>query len=312
MHDDAGAAGRSGLNGPGEGHERRDERAPRIDALAAVPDGLIADLGARRTHGIRITLAARDGPPAFPLGLEQVSYTRFARRLQVAEPAYHTYGEGWAAADPSARPDDAVRSLEFAIVDVETTGGFAAGGHRITEVAAVRLRGDGAFVDEYATLVNPQRPIPPFITRLTRITHSMTERAPRFRDVAENVHRILDGAVFVAHNASFDWRFLSTELEWATGRGLRGRVLCTVRLARRIVPELSHRSLDALAWYFGVENVARHRAFGDARATAEVFRMLLDRLDEMEIHGWEALERLLSRRAKRRKRRASPEPVKDP
>ena len=309
MHDDAGASGRRGLNG----RRRRTNRKRRtVDAVRAVPDGLIIDAAERSSHGIRIALPPRDGPPAYPLGWEQARYTRFARQLQVAEPGYRRYGEGWADAQGAGAGEDAVRGLEYAIVDVETTGGFASGGHRVTEVAAVRLRGDGSFVDEYTTLVNPQRPIPPFITRLTRITHAMAERAPRFRDIAEHVRGILDGAVFVAHNASFDWRFLSTELEWATGRPLRGCVLCTVRLARMVVPELSRRSLDSLSWYFGVENVARHRAFGDARATAEVFRQLLDRLDGMEIRQWGQLERLLGRRAPRRKRRASPGPVDDP
>ena len=309
MHDDARAAGRRGLNG--RSGKSRKKKKTTIDAVRAVPDGLIIDAAARSAHGVRIMLAPRDGPPGFPLGWEQARYARFARELHVAECAIRRYGEGWAEPGDSGAPDVPVRSLEYAVVDVETTGGFASGGHRITEVAAVRLRGDGSFVDEYTTLVNPQRPIPPFITRLTRITRSMAERAPLFRDVAAHVHRILDGAVFVAHNASFDWRFLSTELEWATGRPLRGRVLCTVRLARKVVPELSRRSLDALSWYFGVENVARHRAFGDARATAEVFRSLLDRLDEMEVQQWAELDRLLARRTPRRKRRASPESVRD-
>ncbi len=310
MHDDAGAARRRGVNDRRRGSGRRTKKTS--DAAKAVPDGLIIDTAARGTHGIRVTLPPRDGPPAYPLGWEQARYTRFARTLQLADRGLRRYGEGWAERGAAGGADAEVRALEYVVVDVETTGGFVAGGHRVTEVAAVRLRGDGSFVDEYTTLVNPQRPIPPFITRLTRITHSMAERAPLFRDIAGNVQRILDGAVFVAHNASFDWRFLSTELEWATGTPLRGRVLCTVRLARKTVPEVSRRSLDALSWYFGVDNVARHRAFGDARATAEIFRALLDRLDEMEIVRWTELERLLARRAPRRKRRASPEPVREP
>jgi DNA polymerase-3 subunit epsilon len=196
-------------------------------------------------------------------------------------------------------------------VDVETTGGAAERGHRITEFAAVRLRGDGARLDEYATLVNPERPIPTFVSRLTRITDAMTARAPRFGAVRERVAAILEGAVFVAHNASFDWRFVSTELEWAGSEALRGRVLCTVRLARKVVPEVRRRSLDFLSDYFGVENEARHRAFGDARATARIFVRLLERLEERQIERWSALDELLARRAPRRKRQASPEPVRD-
>jgi DNA polymerase-3 subunit epsilon len=173
----------------------------------------------------------------------------------------------------------------------------------------VRLDGNGRLLDEYSSLVNPERSIPPYITRLTRITPAMIERAPRFDEVATEVRRMLADAVFVAHNASFDWRFLSTELQWVRQEPLCGRVICTVRLARKVVPEMPRRSLDSLSDYFGIENVARHRAFGDARATAEMFALLLGRLDEMRISQWHELETLLSRRAARRKRRASPEPA---
>ena len=102
-----------------------------------------------------------------------------------------------------------------------------------------------------------------------------------------------------------------TELDWAVGETLRGRVLCTVRLARKVVPEITRRSLDSLSNYFGVENEARHRAFGDARATAHIFAQMLHRLDDMQVQRWGELEQLLARRARRRKRRASPEPVRE-
>lgn len=279
----------------------------RVDAAAAVPDGLLVDTADRQRSGIRITLPERSGPPAFPLGYEQARFARWVREAKPA-PMLHRYGEGWS---DSGDPADDVRSLEYVVVDLETTGGSAWSGHRITEFSGVRIRGDGLFLEEFTTLVNPQRPIPPSITRLTRITQSMAERAPRFRDVASDVRRIMDGAVFVAHNASFDWRFLSAELEWATGKPMSGRVLCTVRLARKVVPEVSRRSLDALAWYFNVENVARHRAFGDARATVELLRIFLDRLDDRRITRWGDLESLLARRAPRRRRQASPEPIRD-
>ncbi len=292
----------------GAGKRSRLKPGTRVDAVVLVPDGLLVDAADRRRSGIRIMLPERAGPAAFPLGYEQVRFERWAKRVRESPPL-RRYGAGWAE---SGEADDIVRALEFVVVDVETTGGSAWSGHRITEVAAVRLRGDGLRLDEFTTLVNPQRPIPPFITRLTRITQSMVERAPCFRDIADKVRGILDGAVFVAHNASFDWRFLSTELEWATGVPMRGRALCTVRLARRVVPELSRRSLDALAWYFNVENVARHRAFGDARATAELLAIMLDRLDDREIRCWGQLENLLARRAPRHKRRASPAFMRDP
>lgn len=275
------------------------------DVASLVPAPLEVDAGRRREAGIRISLPVRaDGATPYPLGYAESRRARF-----LAERALRPYGTGWA--DAGGSPEDGVRSLEYAVVDVETTGGSALGGHRITEFAAVRLRGDGAWVDEYSTLVNPERPIPSFVSRLTRITDAMTARAPRFNEVAERVRSILSGAVFVAHNASFDWRFVSTELDWAVGEPLRGRVVCTVRLARKVVPEVTRRSLDSLSHFFGIENEARHRAFGDARATAHIFDRLLTRLDDLQIERWAQLEELLARRALRRRHQASPEPVRD-
>jgi DNA polymerase-3 subunit epsilon len=115
----------------------------------------------------------------------------------------------------------------------------------------------------------------------------------------------------VAHNAPFDWRFVGHEMLRTGGEPLCGRVLCTVRLARKVVPEISRRSLDALSWFFGVENEARHRAYGDARATAIIFTRLLDRVDDRAITCWSELETLLRKRAPRRKRRASGENLLD-
>lgn len=201
---------------------------------------------------------------------------------------------------------DSLRALEYAVVDVETTGGRADSGHRITEIAVVRVRGDGTVVDEYSTLVNPGRPIPPFISSLTHITDAMVRGAPRFSQVAPEVARRLEGRVFVAHNVAFDWGFVGHELDRTLGVELVGRRLCTVRLARRVVPEARSRSLGALSEMFGIDNGARHRALGDARATVELFGRLLDRLDDHGIHHWAGLEEFLSRGRTRTGRRGSP------
>jgi DNA polymerase-3 subunit epsilon len=210
-----------------------------------------------------------------------------------------------------AQDDSPIRSLEYAVVDVETTGGSWAYGHRITEIAAVRVLGDGTIIDEYRSLVNPERPIPSYISALTNISYEMVRDAPRFADVASEVARVLGGAVFVAHSASFDWRFVGAELRRA-GVPLSGRTLCTVRMARRLVPELRSRSLDSLIYFFNIPIEARHRAYGDARATAELFRLLLGRLDTLEVTRWHQLQELLALRAKRRKRRAQPQPIPEP
>ncbi|HEX7123127.1 MAG TPA: 3'-5' exonuclease [Gemmatimonadaceae bacterium] len=210
---------------------------------------------------------------------------------------------------PPAWPRPAVRRLDdltFVVVDVETTGSSPWLGDRVTEVAAVVVQG-GEIRDQWETLVNPQRAIPPRITALTRITSAMVERAPTFSAIAGEVGRVLGGRLFVAHNAAFDWRFLSIEMQRATGARLTGERLCTVRLARAILPQLRRRSLDALSHYYGVENHARHRAGGDALATAKILiRLLAGARDR----GCETLDDLreLTRPAPRRhkRRRALP------
>jgi DNA polymerase-3 subunit epsilon len=217
-----------------------------------------------------------------------------------------------------ARVDDdepLLSSLGFAVVDVETTGSRPDGGDRITEIAVVTVR-DGRIDHVYETLINPDRSIPPFITRLTNISWEMVcDKAP-FRDVCDDVLRVLEGHVFVAHNAAFDWRFVSAEVARARGRELTGRRLCTVRLARRLLPQLRSRSLDWVARHYDVqiEPGTRHRAAGDALATA---RCLVRLLGDARSHGcerWSDLERFLAAGRTVRKRRgrrapAMPRPV---
>ena len=229
---------------------------------------------------------------------------------RLGEPA----APAWRAYAPEEEP--LLSTLSFAVVDTETTGGRAYMGDRITEIAIVTVR-DGVVRDVYETLVNPERSIPPFITRLTNISWEMVRDKSPFREVCENVLRALDGHVFVAHNANFDWRFVSSEVARATGRELTGRRLCTVRLARRLLPQLRSRSLDWVARHYDVEIPPgmRHRAAGDAIATAHC---LIRLLEDAKAHGcerWSELEQFLgagsTRRKTRRGRRAlaMPQPV---
>lgn len=221
-------------------------------------------------------------------------------------------GRGHVSTDGGPLGDGApLRGLEYVVVDVETTGGSSARGHRMTELAVVRVRGSGEVVGEFSTLLNPERSIPPFITRLTRITNAMARDAPLFGEVAEEVVRLLSGSVFVAHNAGFDWRFLGAELIRTRGGCPELPQLCTVRLSRRLVPEVPSRSLDALSYYFGIENEARHRAYGDARATTVLLAHLLERLEEREVGCWGELQEFLRRRRPRRKRTALPISMED-
>ncbi|HEY6088371.1 MAG TPA: 3'-5' exonuclease [Gemmatimonadaceae bacterium] len=192
--------------------------------------------------------------------------------------------------------------LSYVVVDTETTGGRHMSTDRITEIAAVVVR-KGEIVEVYETLVNPQRSIPYFVSQLTNITWDMVKDAPTFDRVVPDVMRVLEGNVFVAHNATFDWRFISSEVSRATGRQLRGRRLCTVKMARKVLPQLSRRSLDFVARYYGVEIYNRHRAGGDAVATAKCLIRMLSDLSDRGCATWGDLESLLRQPAGRRKKR---------
>ena len=204
---------------------------------------------------------------------------------------------------PLAEP---LAGLSYAVVDVEATGGRLVGGDRITEIAVVQVK-DGVATTLVDTLVNPQRTIPPWISSLTNISAEMVRHAPVFSEICDQVLGALDGRVFVAHNVNFDWRFLNMEIERATGRTLAGRRLCTVRLVKKLLPQLRRRSLDYVAMYYDVEIARRHRAGGDAEATARVFLRLLDDARREGCESWNDLQRLLIRpMPKRRHRRRRP------
>ena len=162
----------------------------------------------------------------------------------------------------------------YAIVDIETTGGYAEN-HRVTEIAIYHYDGI-QITDQFHTLINPGRKIPHFITGLTGITSEMVSDAPAFEDVASEIYDWLKNRVFVAHNAHFDYSFLKKEFEEA-GIAWNTKKLCTVRLSRKIIPGLSSYSLGRLAESLGIRITDRHRAGGDAEATAKIFDVLMKR-----------------------------------
>ena len=205
-------------------------------------------------------------------------------------------------ASSRANSTEPLSSLSYVVVDTETTGGSHWSTDRITEIAAVVVR-NGEIVEVFETLVNPRRSIPYFVSKLTNITWDMVKDAPTFDRIAPDVMRVLEGSVFVGHNAVFDWRFVSAEISRSTGRQLRGRRLCTVKIARTVLPQLSRRSLDYVSRYYGVENHARHRAGGDAVATAKCLIRMLGDLQDRGCATWGDLEILLRAPAARRKKR---------
>lgn len=160
----------------------------------------------------------------------------------------------------------------YAIVDIETTGGYAAA-NSITEIS-VHLSDGQSVTGKYSTLINPGQPIPPYITAMTGITNQMVAEAPRFEEVAENIFNLLHDKIFIAHNVNFDYSFVKSHLQQA-GYELNTQKLCTVRLSRKIFPGFPSYSLGKLSHSLGIEITDRHRADGDAEATAKIFHLLL-------------------------------------
>lgn len=154
---------------------------------------------------------------------------------------------------------------------METTGGNAAY-DRITEIGIVRVAG-GELLEEWSSLVNPERPIPPYIEAFTGISDAMVADAPRFAEIAGAVRGKLEGAAFVAHNARFDYSFLRSEFSKA-GLSFSAPVLCTVKLSRRLFPEFARHNLDAVMERNGLTCSARHRALGDAKVIHDFWRKL--------------------------------------
>ena len=148
-----------------------------------------------------------------------------------------------------------------ACVDLETTGGMAVH-HRVTEVGIVLLDG-GEVVESWSSLVNPGVRIPPTIEAFTGISNEMVADAPSFDDLRNEVRRRLDGRLFVAHNARFDYGFVRNEFR-RLGEKFAAPVLCTVRLSRLLFREYPRHNLDALIERYGLECAQRHRALGDA------------------------------------------------
>ena len=160
----------------------------------------------------------------------------------------------------------------YAVVDLETTGGIPKR-DRITEVAIIVFDGEH-IVNEYQSLVNPERMIPPHITRITGISNDMVEDAPKFYEIAKDIIETIGNAIFVAHNVRFDYQFLREEFR-SLGFTFTKRKLCSVRLSRKAFPGLKSYALGNLIKYFNIEVENRHRAYDDAWATTILLKKIL-------------------------------------
>ncbi|MFT4204451.1 MAG: 3'-5' exonuclease [Chitinophagaceae bacterium] len=161
----------------------------------------------------------------------------------------------------------------FAIVDLETTGSPASS-NGITEIAIVLH--DGKEIEgKYETLVNPGVPIPPYVAHLTHISNEMVSTAPAFGEVADEIYKILDGRIFVAHNVNFDYPFIQYFF-MLHGINFQAHKLCTLKLTRKAFPSFERYGLDYLCRTMGIDLRNRHRAGGDAYATAIIFDRILN------------------------------------
>ncbi len=171
----------------------------------------------------------------------------------------------------------------YTIVDIETTGnGYK--GSKITEISIFVFDGK-KIVDEFTTLVNPESSIPPFITNLTGITNAMVRNAPKFYEIARKVEEITKDTIFVAHNVNFDYNIIQAEFK-NLGFDFKRKKLCTVRLSRKIIPGLSSYSLGNICTHENIPINGRHRAKGDAEATTELFRRIIERDDNFTINSF--------------------------
>ena len=173
----------------------------------------------------------------------------------------------------------------YAVIDIETTGGNAQHG-KITEVAIFVFDGE-KIVDEFSSLINPECPIPEYITRLTGITNEMVADAPKFYEVAKEIVEYTEGHVFVAHNVNFDYKFIQAEFA-KLGYPYKRETLCTVRLSRKAIPGQPSYSLGKITKALGISLDNHHRAAADARATVDLLHYCMQ-----QPHGEEALDSLL-------------------
>lgn len=183
----------------------------------------------------------------------------------------------------------------FAIIDIETCGGkFKFQKGRITEICI--LVHDGLqVVDKFTTLLNPDCYISPMFTNLTGISNEMVADAPRFHEVAKKIIEMTEDKIFVAHNVGFDYNFIKDEFD-SLGYKYRRETLCTVRLSRKLIPGLTSYGLGHLCATLGIENEARHRAEGDAVATAQLFDKLLNIKSAHPQYKNQGVEKIMTRR----------------
>ncbi len=161
---------------------------------------------------------------------------------------------------------------EYAIIDIETTG-LSPSNEKITEIAII-IHDGKQVVEEFATLINPERKIPYRITQMTGINNQMVADAPKFYEVAKKIVELTENRIFVGHNVRFDYGFVRSEYK-SLGYDYQRQTLDTIKLSRKLIPGKPSYGLGNLCQSLGISNHARHRAQGDAMATTKLFELLL-------------------------------------
>ncbi len=185
----------------------------------------------------------------------------------------------------------------FTVFDLETTGGRPES-NGILEISMVKIKRK-ALAQQWGMLVNPQFPIPPIVKRMTGIHEEMVAEAPTFDRIAKQVSDFVESDILVVHNGPFDVQFLNYHLERNSVASLQNPVLCTVKLGHRLLPEAKNRKLETLAEHLGIPLLDRHRASGDALATAKVFLHCLERLEGLGVRTLAELVRWMKKTPER-------------
>ncbi|MCK5699145.1 MAG: 3'-5' exonuclease [Candidatus Aenigmarchaeota archaeon] len=181
-----------------------------------------------------------------------------------------------------------MENTKFVILDIETTG-LSRHMHKITEFSALKVNVDNNTttfntIDRYSTLINPQRRIPSFITSLTGITNNMVKDAPTFPDVSADIRKFIANNVIIAHNTTFDYNFLNHNFKETETDELENNALCTCKLSRRLIPNLSSYKLENLCSHLRINNQQAHRAMSDVMATKDLFSNLYRHMKKRNIH----------------------------
>lgn len=186
-------------------------------------------------------------------------------------------------------------TTDFVVFDLETTGAKAPP-CRITEIGAYRVK-NGQVAEKFETLVNPETPIPPFITQLTGISDDMVAGAPKFADIAHDFLSFIGDSILVAHNSGFDMRFLNSEIARVyPDYRVANPCLCTVLLSRKLLPDIVNHKLKTVAEHYAIDLTNHHRASADAYATAHIFVNLLGKLYDDGVNDLAAVRKLGSRK----------------